>query len=158
MALRTISSIVGHDAAEDVCQQVIADLWRHGDRYDPALGELHQWVRVVARRRAIDHLRSQAARRRRESRFHELGLRTAPEPFEDHIDLRLQMAGSMSVLTPPQRTALTLMYFGGLTAAEISARENVPLGTVKSRLRDGLARLRRETEVGEHADATLVST
>jgi RNA polymerase sigma-70 factor (ECF subfamily) len=135
--------LVGKDAAADVCQEVFASLWNHPDRWDSSRGSLRTFLAVVARRRAIDHLRSTGRRTANEQRAH-LG---APSvvPNVDEAAMALSVGDgvrkALSVLPAPQREAIELAYFGGLTFRQVAEATGASEGTAKSRIRLGLRRL-----------------
>ena len=139
-------------ASQDLVQDTFVKLCRTGDRFDPARGRPETWILLTARNLAIDSLR----RRVLESRW----LRAAPLPREEDGasdpseiveigDRAARARQAMSALSPEQRAALELAYFGGKTGAEIAEIEGVPLGTAKTRIRDGLMKLR--STLGEDA-------
>ena len=137
----------GDAAAQDLVQDTFVKLWRTADRYDPQRGRLETWVLLTARSLAIDALR----RRVLESRsLQSVGVQPEddPEPLPDEqaavADLSARARRAMGVLPPEQRSALELAYFGGRTTAEVAALEGIPQGTVKSRIRAALLRLRAE--------------
>jgi RNA polymerase sigma-70 factor (ECF subfamily) len=149
---RTVDQVIGlargilGDAAEaeDVAQEVFLEAWRNLDRYDPTKGTVRAWLYVMAHRRAIDRVRSNARRGRREQLT--AGRSLVPEAaLEDlaaaRADARCVTRG-LAGLSAPQRTVLVLAYAGGFTHVEIAGLLGVPLGTVKTRIRDGLRRLR----------------
>jgi RNA polymerase sigma-70 factor (ECF subfamily) len=136
-----------HPAAQDLVQDTFVKLWRTADRYDPQRGRLETWVLLTARSLAIDALR----RRVLESRsLQSVGVQPEddpePLPYEQAAvaDLSARARRAMGVLPPEQRSALELAYFGGRTTAEVAALEGIPQGTVKSRIRAALLRLRAE--------------
>ena len=140
--------MLGNDqAAQDLVQDTFVKLWGTADRYDPQRGRLETWVLLTARSLAIDALR----RRVLESRsLQSVGVQPEddPEPLPDEqaavTDLSARARRAMGVLTSEQRSALELAYFGGRTTAEVAALEGIPQGTVKSRIRAALLRLRAE--------------
>jgi RNA polymerase sigma factor (sigma-70 family) len=138
--------MLGNDAAaQDLVQDTFVKLWRTADRFDVGRGKLETWVLLVARSLAIDALR----RRVLDARTLE---RTAPpretsdEPSPEHVaetaDLSERARRAMADLTPGQRAALELAYFGGKTSAEVAELEGIPLGTAKTRIRAALLKLR----------------
>ena len=136
-----------HPAAQDLVQDTFVKLWRTAERYDPQRGRLETWVLLTARSLANDALR----RRVLESRsLQSLGVQPEddPDPLPDEqaavADLSARARHAMGVLPPEQRSALELAYFGGRTTAEVAALEGIPQGTVKSRIRAALLRLRAE--------------
>jgi RNA polymerase sigma-70 factor (ECF subfamily) len=145
--------ILGNAAqSQDVAQDVFLRLWRNPKRFDAGRGELGSYLRLMARSRALDLWREgQAAGRasdrlklvvaQDESRVEDRPA-IATERDEDRAAVRL----ALGKLPPAQREALVLAYWGGLTADQIARRAGVPLGTAKSRIRLGLAKLRAEVE------------
>jgi len=141
-----VMRIVGRAAdAEEVLQDIWVHAWRRAETWEPARGTVAAWLLTLARSRAIDRIRSVAARRRAET--------TAPPPdppvsrdepamSANERQRRDRIAAAMAALTPQQREVLELGYFGGLSQSEIAARLGAPLGTVKSWTRQGLMRLR----------------
>ncbi|MDX1658059.1 MAG: ECF RNA polymerase sigma factor SigK [Nitriliruptorales bacterium] len=135
--------------AEEVSQEVFAEVWQKAARFDPDRGSASGWVGTLARRRAIDRVRSeQAARDRVERRaamaaslpFDEVA--EAVEISADHARVR----SALDTLTDVQREAIHLAYFEGHTYREVAEVLAIPEGTAKSRLRDGLRRLRDELD------------
>jgi RNA polymerase sigma-70 factor (ECF subfamily) len=140
-----------HDsaAAEDVVQDSFMHLWNRPDSFDHRRGSLRGYIAMVARSRAIDRRRAQAAQQSTAERFTaRLGREPEPGLAERAIE-RERSARLVSVLEglpPSQREALLLAFGGGLTMSEVAAAVGVPLGTVKSRVRLGLAKLRELAE------------
>lgn len=140
-------------AAEDAVQDAFLGVWRGAGRYEPGRASVRTWLLTIVHRRAIDVVR----RRRRPDATVELDEQTVesvaiPDVWEEvarGID-RATVAGALTTIAPAQRKAIELAYFEGLTQSEIADRTGAPLGTVKSRLRLGLAGLRR-TLIGEEA-------
>jgi len=135
--------IVGNRAdADEVVQEVFLQTWRDASRYDPSRGTPEAWVVMLARSRAIDVLRSA---RRRGERVETRLTRDIADPTPAHA-LQLanprSMTGALGELSTAQRELLELAYYEGLTQTEIAARTGLPLGTVKTRIRTGLERLR----------------
>jgi RNA polymerase sigma-70 factor, ECF subfamily len=145
-----VSKRVLHDAsyAEEVSQEVFLEIWRQAPRFDGSRGSVRAWAATIARRRAVDRVRSEQARRDR----HRADAAVAdPQPAAtDEVaidrDLRSRAAAALDQLSPPQRQALELAYFGGCTHVEIADRLGIALGTAKTRVRDGLIRLRQVME------------
>ncbi len=138
--------------SEEVTQEVMVQVWRTAPRFAVERGSARSWILTIAHRRAIDRVRSEQALRDRTDRAGRLDaaadLATASDPADqviagviDHID-RTRVADALELLTPVQRQAVDLAYFGGYTQTEIADILDVPLGTVKTRVRDGLIRLR----------------
>lgn len=145
--------------AEDVVQDAFLGAWRGADHYAPGRGSVKTWLLSIVHHRAID-----AVRRRRptsELPTEEDGARTpAPLTMPDvwgevsGILDRESIGAAVRSLPDPQREALELAYFGGLTQVEIAERTGVPLGTVKSRVRLALVSLRRELALDEPGRAS----
>lgn len=135
--------------AEEVAQEVLLEVWRTASRFDPARGSAQAWVATIAHRRAVDRVRSaQAAARRDEQSAHaatgdggggwDEGVAEAVEAKLDRERVR-RCLGSLTEL---QRESIVLAYYGGYTYREVASLLGVALGTVKTRMRDGLIRLR----------------
>ena len=135
--------------AEDVTQDVFLRLWRRPWSYDPTRGRFRSWLMSVTRNRAIDERRRVVRRLRAEESDDEAAPRLpAPERFHDPqleaelAEQRRAVRQAMTRLPPAQREVIELAYFGGLTQVEIAARTGEPLGTVKTRVRLGMKKLR----------------
>ncbi len=131
--------------AEDLVQDTFVKLWRSAGAYDPARGSLDTWVLLVARSLAIDTLRRRVLERRTLSRSEEpleAPPEHGPEARAETADLAERARRAMATLTPGQRAALELAYFGGKTSAEVAELEGIPIGTAKTRIRTALLRLR----------------
>jgi len=129
--------------AEEVAQEVLLEVWRAASRFDPARGRAATWVLTIAHRRAIDRVRAEEAATAREQRTAEVPAATdeVAETVEASMDaerLRRCLAG----LTELQRESITLAYYGGYSYAQVAALLDTALGTIKTRIRDGLTRLR----------------
>jgi RNA polymerase sigma-70 factor (ECF subfamily) len=132
--------------AEEVVQEVFVRLWNEPNRYDPERGTLRSFLLANAHGRAVDLIRSEASRRRREERE---SAQTADAGYDvAHEVWDMALAGhvrdAMAVLHEGERAAIELAYFGGLTYREVAARLGDAEGTVKSRIRSGLKKLRGE--------------
>ncbi len=135
-----------HATAGDVCQEVFVTLWQRPDRFDPDRGSLRTWLAVLARRRSIDVLRQRGRRASREERGAPGSVACAPPDIEEAAAAMLEgerLRRALAELPAEQRTAVELAFLDGLTHREIAARLQLPEGTVKSRVRLGLARLAR---------------
>lgn len=133
-------------AAEDLAQDAFLLVWRSAARYSPALGSVRNWILSIVHHRGIDRLRSSAAALRREHALQQEA-RVAPpsdDPSQRAIDgaMAQQVRRGLLDLPEEQERVVSLAYFGGFTHHEIAEMLSLPLGTVKSRLRLGLERLR----------------
>lgn len=134
--------LVDPDRAQEVAQDVLVEVWRRADRFDPARGSALAWIATMARRRAIDVVRSEEASRRREA--DDPGGAPASDPVGEnviHLEERHRVRSALRELTDLQRRAIELAFYGGLTHHQVAERLDVPLGTVKTRIRDGLLKL-----------------
>ena len=132
--------------AEEVVQEVFLRLWNEPDRYDPARGTLRSYLLAQTHGRAVDLLRSEGARRAREER-EARATATAGYDVEHEVwDLATadQVRQAIERLPAAERQCIALAYFGGHTYREVAAQLAEPEGTVKSRIRAGLRRLRQE--------------
>lgn len=145
---------------EDVVHDVFVRLWRDPQRFDPARGPLGPYVRLLARSRAVDLCRTgQAAGRAVERLAHgsqERSEDVVAGAVERHEARRVLMR-AMAGLPRAQREAIALACWGDLTAGQIADRSGLPLGTIKGRIRLGLARMRGELEGSELAAASLLT-
>ena len=132
--------------AEDLVQEVFVQAWRQAIRYDPSRGTVAAWLLTQTRSRAIDKLRSRRARPEGAEVEGALERQRDPAAGADVEVVRLEQADAvrraLDGLPHPQRAALELAYYEGLTHVEIADRLEEPLGTVKTRIRQGLLRLR----------------
>jgi RNA polymerase sigma-70 factor (ECF subfamily) len=131
--------------AEEVAQEVLIDIWRTASRFDPAKGSAMTWMLTLAHRRAVDRVRSAQASANRE---HRTALRENTPAFDEvseQVEHRLereQVRRCLESLTEIQREAVTVAYYRGRTYRETADLLGVALGTIKTRMRDGLIRLR----------------
>jgi RNA polymerase sigma-70 factor, ECF subfamily len=140
MALRIVQD---HGAAEEVTQDVFVRCWSGIDRYQPERVRLVSWLLTIAHHRAIDELRSRRGKsQRREISADHRHLLTANEPAVDDALLRGEIRVALAALPQPQREVIELIFWGGLTRREAAAQLSVPLGTVHTRLRLGMDKLR----------------
>jgi RNA polymerase sigma-70 factor, ECF subfamily len=131
--------------SEEVTQEVFVEVWRSAARFDSGRGSARTWVLTMAHRRAVDRVRSAQASADRESRVGHLDFSTAYDEVAEQVTDRLerdQVRRCLETLTELQRESVLLAYYGGHTYREVADRLAVPLGTVKTRMRDGLLRLR----------------
>jgi RNA polymerase sigma-70 factor, ECF subfamily len=136
--------------AQDVTQDVFLRVWRKPEKFDARRGELGSYLRLMARSRALDLWREGQAAGRATDRLKVVVGQDEPRADErpaqtvERDSDRSAVREALAELPDPQREALVLAYWGGLTADQIAQRSNVPLGTAKSRIRLGLAKLRTE--------------
>lgn len=132
------------ETAEELTIDVFHDIWRRASDYDAANGTVLGWIMNQARSRAIDRLRFESRQKRRHGGDVQPPAEPAADPH-DVIELREQGASlraALAALTPDERQAIETTFFAGLTYAEAAVRLNQPLGTVKTRIRSGLHKLR----------------
>jgi RNA polymerase sigma-70 factor (ECF subfamily) len=145
LALRIVGD---RDLAQEVMQDVFLRCWRGAEHYDAARGPVAGWLMGVARNRAIDLLRSRQHRARLREReplmVNDEHDRMATQDTSDDVVLRHVLLAALEALPAAQRQVIALAYFGGMTQTEIARAIGAPLGTVKTRMRDGMARLRHE--------------
>ena len=137
--------------AEEVAQEVLVEIWRTASRFDPERGSVRAWALTMAHARAVDRVRSSDAAARRDARAAELMVEPPFDQVVEAVEARLdreRVRRCMEGLTELQRQSVTLAYYGGYTYSQVAHLLNSPLGTVKTRLRDGLARLRDCLGVG----------
>jgi RNA polymerase sigma-70 factor (ECF subfamily) len=146
-----------HETAEEVTLDVFHDVWRRASRYDPVNGTVLGWIMNIARSRAIDRLRFDQRQKRREPLGGEpVEMAEAAEGADPGRIVELRQEGhalraALAVLTSEERQVIESAFLSGLTHAEVAARLNQPLGTVKTRIRSGLLKLRRVLVPGEGA-------
>jgi RNA polymerase sigma-70 factor (ECF subfamily) len=131
--------------SEETTQDVYAQVWHSAAGFDPAEGSALAWLMTLAHRRAVDRVRAEVASSRREWNYGTTHIDTASDVVADaavQLDERRRVAGCLGVLTETQRQAIELAYYDGLTYVQVSERLSASLGTVKSRMRDGLRKLR----------------
>lgn len=136
--------------AEEVAQEVLTEIWQKGHHYDPGKSSAVAWALMITRRRAIDRIRSMTATANRERRnaVAAVSWDQVSETVQDVLD-REQLRSCLDSLTDPHRQVIMLAFYGGYTYAEIALILDVAPGTVKSRVRAALIKLReamRETE------------
>jgi RNA polymerase sigma-70 factor (ECF subfamily) len=131
--------------SEEVAQEALLDVWRTSARFDPDRGSPVSWILTIAHRKAVDRVRSAQASTDREdtygSRNQERAFDQTAEAVERSLDAQ-RVRAALDTLTETQRGAVELAYLGGYTHTEVAALLGVPLGTAKTRIRDGLIRLR----------------
>jgi RNA polymerase sigma-70 factor, ECF subfamily len=131
--------------AEEVTQDVYLEIWQTAPRFDPGRGSAVAWMFTLAHRRAVDRIRSAQAARDRDVRIGTRDLDVPVDIVAEAAETRVEherVKGALRDLSELQRECVALAYYGGMSQSEIAARLGVPLGTVKTRLRDGMIRLR----------------
>jgi RNA polymerase sigma-70 factor, ECF subfamily len=135
--------------AEEVTQEVFVQLWAQADRFDGSRGSARSWIATIAHRRAVDTVRRTQSSSDREASL------PVDVPHPDvaeaviQLDESAQVRTALESLTALQREAIELAYFEGLTYRKVAERLDIPLGTVKTRMRDGLLRIRGKLEERE---------
>jgi len=130
--------------SEEVAQDVLLEVWRTASRFDPAMGSAATWVLTIAHRRAIDRVRAEAAAVGREQKAAWVG----PAPLDEVADAveasldRERIQRCLGGLTQVQRESITLAYYGGYTYRQVAALVGVTLAAIKTRIRDGMIRMR----------------
>lgn len=136
------------EEAEEVVTDVFCQAWRTADRYDPARARVDGWLFMMTRSRALDRVRAaQREQRRLEAQEAEAAVappdRVAdPEADAELAERRQAVQAALAALSEPQRRALELAFFEGLSHSEVAERVGEPLGTIKTRIRAGLGKLR----------------
>ncbi|MER7915735.1 MULTISPECIES: sigma-70 family RNA polymerase sigma factor [unclassified Streptomyces] len=131
--------------SEEVAQDVLVEVWRTAPRFQPERGSAINWILTLAHRRAVDRVRSVEAAAARDTKVALLEHQPAYDEVTEQVESRLeqeQVRRCLRTLTELQRQSVTLAYYRGLTYREVAEALALPLGTVKTRLRDGLIRLR----------------
>ncbi|GAB3255165.1 ECF RNA polymerase sigma factor SigK [Alteromonas gracilis] len=131
--------------SEEVMQEVMVEIWRQSTRYDVKAGSAIGWMMTIAHRRAVDRVRSAEASSRRDTSYHQTNQQvehdSTAEAATQSMEAR-RVRTALKDLTDAQRGALELAYFGGYSHSEVASMLDIPLGTAKTRIRDGLIRLR----------------
>ncbi len=155
---RTASRVFGlvkrllrdHAQSEEVTQEIFLEIWQNATRYESVKGGAMAWMLTMTHRRAVDRVRASQSSRDRDTR---IGIRDFAPEFDsvaENVEITIEserVKEAMKRLTELQRQAVQLAYFGGYSHSEVSQMLKVPIGTVKTRLRDGMIRLRDELGV-----------
>ena len=129
--------------SEEVAQEVLLEVWRTASRFDATRGSAATWVMTIAHRRAIDRVRSEAAAAEREHKTAQVPV--AADEVAETVEASLEaerVRRCLEGLTELQRESITLAYYGGYTYPQVASLLGTALGTIKTRIRDGLIRLR----------------
>ncbi len=132
------------DHAQEVTQEIYVEVWRLASKYAPDKGSVLAWILTMAHRRAVDRVRSVSSEVARDERYAFIDLEPESDDVWDSVAQKHdveRVRGAIATLTPIQRQAVQLAYYEGLTQSQIATALNLPLGTVKTRIRDGLRRL-----------------
>ncbi|WP_241979004.1 MULTISPECIES: sigma-70 family RNA polymerase sigma factor [Cryobacterium] len=142
--------LIDHAQSEEVTQEIFLEIWQSATRYEPTRGGASTWILTMAHRRAVDRIRSSQAGRDRDTKIGIRDLAVAYDHVAETVEVRIEherVEKAMTRLTQLQRQAVSLAYYGGFSHSEVADMLHIPLGTVKTRLRDGLIRLRDELGV-----------
>jgi len=141
------SVIKNHEEAEDLLQEVFVQLWERASTYDATKGSVYTWIVTLARNRAIDQVRSKSFQQQNKI-SREVGPDMLYSPMESSpFDLVVaeersrEMRDALSQIPPEQSQVIHIAYFGGCSQSERAAQLNIPLGTVKTRMRQGMKKL-----------------
>lgn len=131
--------------AEEVVQEAFLDVWRTAARFDPARGSAAGWLLTVVHRKAVDRVRAAEAAGRRDTHYEQDNHTVAHDATAEAVEATMEarrVRHALTQLTDVQREALELAYFGGYTHTEVASMLDLPVGTAKTRIRDGLIRMR----------------
>lgn len=137
--------LVDQAQSEEVTQEVFLEIWQTASRYAPTKGSALTWMLTMSHRRAVDRIRASQAGRDRDMK---IGMRDYEREFDsvsESVEISIEnerVKAAMQNLTELQREAITLAYYRGLSHSEVAEHLHIPIGTVKTRLRDGMIRLR----------------
>lgn len=137
--------LIDHAQSEEVTQEVFLEIWQSASRYEPNKGGATTWILTMAHRRAIDRIRASQSSRDRDMKIGVRDYDPGVDDVADSVEIRIEnerVKKAMQQLTELQRQAITLAFYEGYTHSEVSTILHVPIGTVKTRLRDGMIRLR----------------
>jgi RNA polymerase sigma-70 factor, ECF subfamily len=138
--------------AEEVAQEAFLEVWKTSTRFDPSKGSAIGWLLTIAHRKAVDRVRSAEASTRRDTTYHQENQPVDHDSTAEAATASLEASrvrSALKSLTTVQREALELAYFGGYTHTEVASMLDLPVGTAKTRIRDGLIRLRDTMGVGQ---------
>lgn len=153
-------TLLDYGQTQEVTQDVFLEVWQSASRFDVSRGSATSWIMMMAHGRAVDRVRACQASRDRDRRIgardREVYFDFASEAGELSVE-SARVTVALACLTAMQREAISMTYFEGLTGPEIAARLDIPVSTLKSRLRDALIRLRDELGIGPSLESSLVS-
>ncbi|PZO59457.1 MAG: RNA polymerase subunit sigma [Leifsonia xyli] len=136
--------------SEEVTQEVFLEVWQQANRFDRKRGTASSWVLTMAHRRAVDRVRASQASHDRDTKIGIRDLEAGFDQVSESVEIRIEherVGRALAKLTEFQRQAVQLAYYGGFSHSEMAEHLGVPIGTVKTRLRDGMIRLRDEMGV-----------
>lgn len=136
--------------SEEVLQEVFVEVWQQATRFDADRGRAVSWIMVLAHRRAVDRVRASQSSRERDLREGMKGFEESYDDVQDTVEAHLEgerVHRALEHLSEAQRRAIELAYFGGFTHQEVAKLLEVPVGTVKTRIRDGMIKLRDQLGV-----------
>lgn len=139
-----------HSQSEEVTQEVFLELWQSAGRYEVRRGSATGWILTMTHRRAVDRIRASQASRDRDLRIGVRDWEPGIDSVAEHVEITMEnerVKQAMGRLTDLQRQAVVLSYYGGYSHSEVAEMLHIPVGTVKTRLRDGMIRLRDELGV-----------
>ncbi|MGF6821858.1 RNA polymerase sigma-70 factor (ECF subfamily) [Microbacterium sp. ZKA21] len=142
--------LVNRSQSEEVLQEVFLEVWQSAARFAPNKGQGRTWILTIAHRRAVDRVRASQASADRDVKAGIRDLGIAHDSVAEQVELSMageQVVAALGMLPEAQREALVLAYYGGYSQSEIAVLSKTPLGTIKTRMRDGLTRLRSEMGV-----------
>ncbi len=142
--------LVDRAQSEEVLQEVFLEVWQSAARFTPKRGQGRSWVLTIAHRRAVDRVRSSQSSVDRDVRAGLRDMDVAYDNVSEKVEMKIEgrrVVDALATLPDAQKEALTLAYFGGYSQSEIATLVGSPLGTIKTRMRDGLSRLRMELGV-----------
>jgi RNA polymerase sigma-70 factor (ECF subfamily) len=138
--------------AEEVAQEAFLEIWRTASRFDPERGSAVSWILTLVHRKAVDRVRSAEASTRRDTAYHQNNAAVEHDSTAEAAQASMEarrVRQALGSLTEVQREALELAYFKGYTHTEVATMLDLPVGTAKTRIRDGLIRLRDTMGVGQ---------
>jgi RNA polymerase sigma-70 factor (ECF subfamily) len=142
--------LVDHAQSEEVAQEVFLEIWRTAPKFDTERGAAMSWILTMAHRRAVDRVRASQSGHDRDLKIGIRDLEREYDQTSETVEIRIEherVKKAMAQLTELQRQAISLAYYGGYSHSEVAELLHVPIGTVKTRLRDGMIRLRDEMGV-----------
>ncbi|MDQ0619596.1 RNA polymerase sigma-70 factor (ECF subfamily) [Arthrobacter globiformis] len=137
--------LIDPELSEDTTQEVFLQVWQNAAKFDPASGSPLAWLMTISHRRAVDKVRSSQSASDREARYGANSQDIDHDSVSDEVDTRLEAEAVMrclETLTETQQESVRLAYYGGLTYREVAEKLNAAIPTIKSRIRDGLIRLK----------------